>query len=279
MNYVSLTIDARNVATLTMARPDVHNAFDDTMIAELRAALAQLRAQNETNNKVRALILRGEGKSFSAGADLNWMRGMAQKNYQENVDDAGELGALMWELDQLPIPTIALVQGAAFGGAVGLVACCDIAIATERASFCLSEVKIGLIPAVISPYVVRAMSNAAARRYMLTAERFSAATAAKHGLVHEVFAELEQAELKVQELVDILVNNSPAAVTAAKKLVHHVSSTPLNEELVAETARRIAEIRVSNEGQEGLSAFLEKRPANWTLAATAMNKASRTNVK
>lgn len=272
MKYVSLTIDARNVATLTMARPDVHNAFDDTMIAELRAALAQVREQNEGQNKIRALVLRGEGKSFSAGADINWMRGMAQKNYQENVADAGNLGALMWELDQLPVPTLALVQGAAFGGAVGLVACCDIVIATERASFCLSEVKIGLIPAVISPYVVRAMSNAAARRYMLTAERFSAATAAKYGLVHEVLAELEQAEAKVQELLDILVANSPAAVSAAKSLVAHVSNAPLNEELVAETARRIAEIRVSNEGQEGLSAFLEKRPASWTQAATAMNK-------
>lgn len=268
MNYVSLIIDDRNVATLTMARPEVHNAFDDTMISELRAALAQLRIRKN----IRALVLRGEGKSFSAGADLNWMRGMAQKDYQENVADAGELGALMWELDQLPIPTIALVQGAAFGGAVGLVACCDIAVATERASFCLSEVKIGLIPAVISPYVVRAMSNAAARRYMLTAERFSAAAAAECGLVHEVFAELEQAEQKVQELTDILANNSPAAVAAAKRLVHDVTNAPLNQELVAETARRIAEIRVSSEGQEGLSAFLEKRPANWTRAAAAMNK-------
>lgn len=269
MNYVSLAVNDLGVATLTMARPDVHNAFDDTMIAELRAAFASLK----NNAKARVLILRGDGRNFSAGADLNWMRGMAQKNLQENLDDAGELGALMWELDHHPLPTIALVQGAAFGGAVGLVACCDIAIATERASFCLSETRIGLIPAVISPYVVRAMGNAASRRYMLTAERFSATTAAHFGLIHEVFAELSDAEAKVTELTNTLLNNSPAAVTAAKELIQHVSHAPLDQGLLTETARRIAHIRVSQEGQEGLSAFLEKRTANWVPAAPHSNEA------
>ena len=269
MNYVSLVINDLGVATLTMARPEVHNAFDDTMIAELRAALASLKE----NKQARVRILRGDGRHFSAGADLNWMRSMAQKNLQENLDDAGELGALMWELDHHPLPTIALVQGAAFGGAVGLVACCDSAIDTERASFCLSETRIGLIPAVISPYVVRAMGNAASRRYMLTAERFDAATAARFGLVHEVFDALAQAEARVTELTNTLLNNSPAAVTAAKELVQHVSNTALDQSLVTETAQRIAHIRVSAEGQEGLSAFLEKRTANWVPAAPYTNEA------
>lgn len=262
MSYVDLTIDARGVATLTMNRPEVHNAFDDSMISELRTALAQVRIKDNT----RVLVLRSEGKSFSAGADLNWMRSMASKNYQENVEDAGELGALMWELDQLTVPTIALVQGAAFGGAVGLAACCDLVVATERASFCLSEVKIGLIPAVISPYVVRAMGNPAARRYMLTAERFSAAQAHRLGLVHEVVADESAAQQQVADWLDILLQNSPAAVAAAKKLVHDVTNLPLNQETVAETVRRIAEIRVSPEGQEGLGSFLEKRTPTWVAS-------------
>ncbi|MCC5854888.1 MAG: enoyl-CoA hydratase/isomerase family protein [Idiomarina sp.] len=265
MSYVDLVIDERMVATLTMNRPDVHNAFDDRMIGELRAALAQIRIHGE----VRALVLRSEGKNFSAGADLNWMRSMASKNYDENVADAGELGALMWELDQLPVPTIAVVQGAAFGGAVGLVACCDLAVATPNASFCLSEVKIGLIPAVISPYVVRAMGSRAARRYATTAERFFAATAAHWGLLSEVS---ESPDVVVAQWLETLLKSSPAAMSAAKKLVHDVSHSPLDEALIGETARRIAEIRVSAEGQEGLTAFLDKRTPAWHAETTDSSK-------
>ncbi|MCH8492174.1 MAG: enoyl-CoA hydratase/isomerase family protein [Idiomarina sp.] len=261
---VILELDNRGVARLTMNRPEVHNAFDDVIIAKLRAALAEVRE----NSAARVLVLQSAGKNFSAGADLNWMRSMADKNYQENVEDAGELGALMWELDQLPIPTIALVNGAAFGGAVGLVACCDMAIAEERASFCLSEVKIGLIPAVISPYVVRALGEPAARRYMLTAERFFAAEAYRLGLVDIVAAADSSLETELEPLLTALLANSPAAIKACKNLIQHVSNHPLNPDVVAETARRIAEIRVSAEGQEGLSSFLEKRAPAWLAANT-----------
>jgi len=256
-DYTQLIIDERGVSSLIMNRPDVHNAFDDSMIAQLRQALKTVAE----NPAARVLVLRANGKNFSAGADLNWMRSMAGKNFQENVEDAGHLGALMWELDQLPIPTIALVNGAAFGGAVGLVACCDMAIADERASFCLSEVKIGLIPAVISPYVVRALGEPAARRYMLTAERFFASEAHRLGLIDEVASDTLDDSL--EPLLNALLANSPAAVKACKRLIHHVANHPLDPEVVAETARRIAEIRVSAEGQEGLSSFLEKRAPAW----------------
>ena len=257
MNYHAITLSvADHVAWLTLNRPEVHNAFDDRMIAELLDALAAVR----NNNQVRVLVLRSEGKNFSAGADLGWMRSMAAKDYDENIADAAELSRLMQELDELPQPTIALVQGAAFGGAVGLAACCDIALATPASSFCLSEVKIGLIPAVISPYVMRAMGTRQARRYMLTAERFSAEEALRIGLVHDIAEDLQQA---AQPLIEALINNSPAAVTAAKSLAMAVVQQPLNANTRQLTIERIAEIRVSAEGQEGLSAFLEKRAPNW----------------
>ncbi|RTE87378.1 MULTISPECIES: enoyl-CoA hydratase/isomerase family protein [Gammaproteobacteria] len=259
MNYVQLDIDENRIATLSMNRPEVHNAFDDEMIDNLRAALAQIRVRGD----IRALVLCSEGKSFSAGADLNWMRSMAKKNYEENVQDAGNLGALMRELDELPCLTIARVQGAAFGGAVGLVACCDIGLGLERASFCLSEVKIGLIPAVISPYVTRAMGPRAARRYTLTAERFFAQEAKDCGLLHDIYASEEALNEGIQNILNHVSQNGPAAVAAGKKLIQDVTNAEINEALIAETARRIAEIRVSPEGQEGLSAFLEKRKPSW----------------
>lgn len=245
-----------HVAWLTLNRPEVHNAFDDNMIDELLEALAQVRGQSH----VRALVLQSKGKNFSAGADLTWMRSMAAKDYAENLADATALSRLMQELDELPQATIALVQGAAFGGAVGLAACCDIAIATPASSFCLSEVKIGLIPAVISPYVMRAIGSRQARRYMLTAERFNAETAQRIGLVHAV---MEDLQLAVQPLLDALVANSPAAVAAAKQLVLAIDQQPLHAATRQLTIERIAEIRVSEQGQEGLGAFLEKRTPNW----------------
>lgn len=245
-----------HVAYLTLNRPDVHNAFDDRMIAELLDALNEVRV----NDQVRAMVLQSNGKNFSAGADLGWMRSMAAKDYDENIADAGELSRLMQEIDELSKPTIALVQGAAFGGAVGLVACCDIALATPASSFCLSEVKIGLIPAVISPYVMRAIGTRQSRRYMVTAERFSADIAQQIGLVHDVVDDLQSA---VRPLLDTLVANSPAAVTAAKQLALDIDQQPLNAATRRVTIERIAAIRVSAEGQEGLSAFLEKRTPNW----------------
>lgn len=257
MSYASiaLTIDGP-VARLTLNRPEVHNAFDDRMIAELLAALDTVA----THNDVRLLVLTSTGKNFSAGADLGWMRSMASKNYAENCADAEQLSLLMQRLDELPQPTVALVRGAAFGGAVGLIACCDIALADPAASFCLSEVKIGLIPAVISPYVMRAMGHRQARRYMLSAERFSADTAQAVGLVHELTDDLEA---RLGQLQQQLLNNSPAAVKAAKRLALTIDQQPLNETTRQHTITEIAQIRVSAEGQEGLTAFLEKRTPAW----------------
>ena len=254
--YTSLNIDDKGIATLTLNRPEVHNAFDNVMISELLQALKDV----EDSEQARVLVLRSEGKNFSAGADLNWMRSMADKNYQQNVEDAGELGLLMERLDLLSKPSIALVQGAAFGGAVGLAACCDIVLAQPRSSFCLSEVKIGLIPAVISPYVVRTIGERQSRRYMLTAERFFADEAQKLGLVNDVVDDFEE---PLNNLLDALLANSPQAVTACKELIRNVGSRPINKDVREHTIKAIAEIRVSDEGQEGLSAFLEKRPAAW----------------
>lgn len=257
-HYTEISIDSRGVANLILNRPEVHNAFDDQMIAELIRVLDQLAA----DDKVKVLTLSARGKNFSAGADLNWMRSMAQKNYQQNLDDASELAALMHKLDKFPKPTIALVQGAAFGGAVGLVACCDMALAEQGASFCLSEVKIGLIPAVISPYVMRALGERQCRRYFLTAERFSADSALTMGLLHQVVAAGELAS-QAESLIASLLQNSPAAVSAAKALLHNIYNRKISNNVIAHTTQAIAEIRVSAEGQEGLTAFLEKRKPAW----------------
>lgn len=256
--YTQVNIDARGVATLTLNRPEVHNAFDDAMIAELIAVLRDLA----NDDKVRVLVLTSNGKNFSAGADLNWMRSMAKKDYQQNLNDAAELATLMHRLDKFPKPTIALVKGAAFGGALGLVACCDIAIAEENASFCLSEVRIGLIPAVISPYVMRAIGERESRRYFLTAERFMAPKAKSLGLLHEVVTEGEMSDV-AETLINTMLQNSPAAMTAAKSLIHNIYNRKISNNVIAHTEQTIAEIRVSPEGQEGLTAFLEKRKPAW----------------
>ncbi|MCH8538054.1 MAG: enoyl-CoA hydratase/isomerase family protein [Alkalimonas sp.] len=256
--YIDLSISPQGVASLTLNRPEVHNAFDDVMIEQIIQALQQL-ADDAT---VRVLLLKANGKNFSAGADLNWMRSMAEKNYQQNLDDAGRLAELMRLLDVFPKPTIAVVQGAAFGGAVGLLACCDIAIADAKASFCLSEVKIGLIPAVISPYVIRAIGERASRRYFITAERFFAEEALRLGLLHQI-VENDSLEDITQQLCQQLLQNSPAAVSAAKTLIADVSQRPIDAQLISHTTEAIARIRVSAEGQEGLTAFLTKRSPNW----------------
>ena len=256
--YTEVSIDKRGVATLTLNRPEVHNAFDDKMIAELISILGSLAS----DDAVRVLVLNAKGKNFSAGADLNWMRAMADKDYQQNLDDADELAELMHKLDRFPKPSIALVQGAAFGGAVGLVACCDIAIASDNASFCLSEVKIGLIPAVISPYVMRALGERQSRRYFITADRFSADTALNMGLLHQVVAK-EQLDAAADTFIQTLLQNSPAAIKAAKTLIHNIYNRKIGNNVIAHTTQAIAEIRVSEEGQEGLTAFLTKRKPNW----------------
>ncbi|WP_026873089.1 enoyl-CoA hydratase-related protein [Inquilinus limosus] len=256
MSAVRIEIE-NGVGTVVMDRPDRHNAFDEHVIADLTAAFARFGA----DDSVRAVVLRGAGKSFSAGADLDWMRRMAAYDEAANLADARALAALMRTIDMLPKPTVALVHGAAYGGGVGLVACCDIAIATEAASFSLSEVKLGLIPAVISPYVVRAIGARAARRYFLTAERFDAVEARRLGLVHELVAGdgLEEA---ARQVMAALRGNGPAAVRAAKDLIAAVAGRP-PAEVEEDCARRIAAIRAGEEGREGVAAFLEKRKPSW----------------
>ena len=247
-----------HIATLTLNRPEKHNAFDDAIIAELRAAFDPLAGRDE----VRVVVLASEGRNFSAGADLGWMKRMAAYDYDHNLADARLLAGMLQALHGLPQPTIARVQGAAFGGAVGLVSCCDMAVAGDGAGFCLSEVKIGLIPATISPYVIRAMGERAARRYFTTAERFDAVTALRLGLVSEVGAD-EALDAGVEPLIDTLLQNGPRAVRAATRLVTDVAGRNIDGALIGETCERIARIRVSEEGQEGLGAFLNKRKPGW----------------
>ena len=248
----------QGVATVTLNRPEKHNAFDDEMIAQLRSTFDALA----TDDDVRIVILASNGKSFSAGADLDWMKRMAGYNYQDNLEDARALALMLASLRNLPQPTIARVQGAAFGGGVGLVSCCDMAVASETASFCLSEVKIGLTPATISPYVIRAIGERWARRYFTTAERFDAAQARHIGLVQEVTT-ADQLDERLTATVSGLLHNGPSALRAAKSLVTDFASREISPELIEESCKRIASIRVSAEGQEGLGAFLDKRAPNW----------------
>ncbi len=255
---ILLNIDTHGVARLTINRPEIHNAFDDSLIAELTTTLQQI----DQNPAVRVVILQSSGKSFSAGADLNWMRRMAGYSDEENKADSLKLAGLMQTLNRLSKPTIARVHGAAFGGGVGLVACCDIAIAGEHALFCLSEVRLGLIPAVISPYVVAAIGQRATRRYFLTAERFNAAQALHLNLVHNVVEE-SALDSTIAAICDELIKGGPSAIGAAKELIFAVDSLPVDPALIDDTAQRITNARASVEGKEGVTAFLEKRSANW----------------
>ena len=258
MDKVITQIDSRGVAQVTLNNPDKHNAFDDQMIIELTNAFNALAA----NANVRIMLLKSEGKSFSAGADLEWMKRMASYSYQQNLNDARALAAMLKALHQMPIPTIARVQGAAFGGAVGLISCCDIALASSNASFALSEVKIGLVPSTISPYVIAAIGERHAKRYFMTAERFDANTALQIELVHEA-VEKSLLDDKVEQLVTAILSNGPEAVAVAKQLIFAVSGKPIDSKLIEHTCEVIAGIRVSPQGQEGLSAFLDKRKPNW----------------
>ena len=255
---VTTEIDTRGVATVTLNRPEKHNAFDDAMIAELSTAFNALASRED----VPVVVLASGGKSFSAGADLGWMQRMAEYDYDDNHRDAQALAEMLRALATLPQPTIARVQGAAYGGAVGLVSCCDMAIASAAASFCLSEVKIGLIPATISPYVIRAMGERAARRYFTTAERFDASEARRIGLVSEVTA-AESLDEAIESLVSTLLQNGPLAVRASKALVVDFAGREITPAVIEDSCGRIARIRVSEEGQEGLAAFLNKRKPAW----------------
>ena len=246
------------VAWLTLTRGEVHNAFNDTLIAALTRSLESL----QDDARVRAVVLTAKGPSFSAGADLNWMKRMAGYSEAENLADARALARLLQDLDRLSRPTVAMVQGPAFGGGVGLIACCDIAVAAESAYFALTEVRLGLIPAVISPYLVAAIGERAARRYMLTGERLTAAQAEAIGLVHEVVPD-EQLEARTERILKALLACGPTAQAEAKDLVFAVGRRPLDETVMEDTAKRIARVRAGDEGQEGLAAFLEKRKPKW----------------
>ena len=255
---VLLQVDARGVATLTLNRPEVHNAFDDEVIAVLTGHLHHLAG----DESVRVLVLNSNGKHFSAGADLGWMQRMADLTYEENMADAAGLAQLMSSLDNFPTPVLTIVQGAAYAGALGLLCCADYTLASTRATFCVSEVKLGLSPAVISPYVVRTMGARNARRYCLSAEVFDASEARRIGIVHEVAAEEGLTEVAAG-VVGNWLNMGPNALKATKQLIRRVGATSIDADTILYTQALIAGIRVSAEGQEGLRAFFAKRAPGW----------------
>ena len=259
MDYQTLGIAITDkVATVTLNRPELRNAFNEQAIAELALAFDELGR----NELVRAIVLAANGPAFCAGADLNWMKKMAGYSHDENQADAARLADMLRTIYLCPKPVVAKVQGDCYAGGMGLVAACDIVVAAEGVNFCLSEVKLGLIPATISPYVIKAMGEQAARRYFLTAERFDAAAAQRMGFAHEVVP-MEALDTTVAGIVKALVSNSPHAVAQAKALVREVVGQPVSDALLLDTAQRIAAIRASDEGREGVSSFLEKRKPSW----------------
>lgn len=259
-DQVRVDIDERGVATVALNRPEKHNAFNQDVIQELTKTFSKLN----NDDSVRVMVLTGEGKSFSAGADLNWMRSMAEYSEDENLEDSLRLAELMWTLDGMQKPTVARINGSVFGGGVGLVACCDIAVSVEEAKFALTEVRLGLVPAVISPFVIRAIGNRHARRFFLTGEAMDATLAERIGLVHEAVPadDLDEA---VTVHVKRLLKGGPNALRASKELIDTIygQGVSAREAAKLKTSRLIAQLRVSEEGQEGLSAFLEKRAPNW----------------
>jgi methylglutaconyl-CoA hydratase len=247
-----------SVLTLTLSRPEVRNAFNDEVILELTQAFRDAAARAD----VRAVLLTAVGPAFCAGADLNWMRRMADYTRAENLADAAALAEMLRVMYACPKPTVARVQGDVFAGGIGLVAACDMAVSVDTATYCLSEVKLGLIPATISPYVIRAMGARAAHRYFLTGERFNAAEAHRIGFVHEVVS-ADQLDAKVDELVQALISAGPNAVHTCKALVQDVAGRDIDASLLAQTVEGIADIRTSAEGREGVQSFLQKRKPNW----------------
>ena len=257
--FQTLEIERQNsVVTIWMNRPDRHNAFDETLITELTAAFMAL----DDDADIRAVVLAGRGKSFSAGADLNWMQRQSAAPPEENLADARRLAELFRTLSMLSKPTIARVHGAALGGGMGLASACDICVASERAVFATSEVRFGIIPAAISPYVIRAIGERQAYRYFQTAERISAARARELGLAHEV-SDADGLDAQVQQLIDALLAGGPGAQAAATDLIRAVANRPVDAAVIDDTARRIATLRATPEAREGLSAFLQKRPPAW----------------
>jgi methylglutaconyl-CoA hydratase len=246
------------VARVFLNRPDVRNAFNDAVIAELSAAFREFGA----DRSLRAIVIGGHGKAFCAGGDLNWMRAMADYSWEQNRADAQALADMLWTLYTCPLPLIGRVHGDCYAGGVGLAAVCDVLVAADGMNFCLSEARLGLLPATIGPYVVRALGEQAARRYFITAERFSAAEAHRLGFVHEL-ASAATIDAKVDAIVQTVLANGPEAVQASKRLVKDLAGAALTSELRADTARRIADIRASAEGRDGVQAFLNKRPPPW----------------
>lgn len=258
------TLDIRidgPVARVWLNRPQVRNAFNDATIAELTDTFEALGR----DASLRAVVLGAHGQAFSAGADLHWMRAMADYTWEQNRDDAARLAQMLWTLYSCPLPVVARIHGDCYAGGVGLAAVCDVLVAAEGVHFCLSEAKLGLLPATISPYVIRAMGPQAARRYFLTAERFDAAEAHRLGFVHEVCA-AEALDERVEAIVAALLANGPQAVKACKRLVQDVAGQPIDAALREDTARRIADIRASEEGRAGVRAFLDKRSPPWATA-------------
>lgn len=253
-----ITLDGQ-VANVTLTRAEMRNAFNDEVIADLTLAFTELGQQSQ----VRAIVLAAEGKAFCAGADLNWMRRMADYTRDENLADAGKLAEMLRVIYECPKPTIARIQGDVYAGGMGLVAACDMAVAIDTAGFCLSEVKLGLIPATISPYVIRAMGARAAHRYFLTAERFDAVEALRIGFIHRVVADEAALDAKVAELAQALCSASPNAVRLCKQLVQDVAERPIDTALIEQTVAGIADVRASEEGREGVQSFLQKRKPGW----------------
>jgi len=254
MSALLLSADKRGVVSVTLNRPQIRNAFDDALIGELTGAFRTLGA----DDNVRALVLTGAGTAFSAGGDINWMKRMAGYDEAQNVADAMGLAEMLRTLNELPKPVLARINGAAFAGGVGLVACCDIAVAAEEAMFAVSEVRVGLVPATIAPYLVAAIGPRAARRYCLTGESFSAAEAMRLGLVHKI-APLTALDEEVEKILSSLLDGGPLSQARAKRMIAEVAGRPVTQALMAHTSRTIAEARASDEGREGLAAFLEKR--------------------
>src|SRR5690349_6951318 len=258
MSTLDIRRPSAHVAEVWLNRPDVRNAFNDSVIAELTAAFRGFAEDKE----LRAVILAGVGKAFCAGADLNWMRAMADYSWEQNRADAEGLAEMLWTIYSCPVPVVGRIHGDCYAGGVGLAAVCDILVAAENTHFCLSEAKLGLLPATIAPYVVKALGEQAARRYFVSAERFDAVTAKRLGFVHEVAAP-EALDAKLDEILAAIVANGPAAVKACKLLVKHVAARAITPELRADTAQRIADIRASDEGREGVQSFLSKRKPSW----------------
>ncbi|MEM5299459.1 enoyl-CoA hydratase/isomerase family protein [Burkholderia sp. JPY481] len=260
MQYETLKVEvAGQIATVTLNRPDVRNAFNETMITELTAAFTAL----DTRDDVRAVVLAANGKAFCAGADLNWMKKMSGYSDDENRADAMRLAGMLSAVYRCNKPVIARVNGDAYAGGMGLIAACDIVVALDSAHFCLSEARLGLIPATIAPYVIRALGEQASRRYFVTAEAFDCATALRLGLVSEVVSSAEQLDATVAQRAQTLCANGPQAVRACKRLVQDIAGRELSDALIEDTAVRIAKTRAGTEGREGVASFLEKRTPGW----------------